>query len=185
MENPNDELIKGCIKQDRRSQELLYNTFSKKMYQVCLSYTKNRDEAKDVLQDGFIKVFKSINTFKGEVDLERWIRRIIVNTSIDYYRKSLKELKPIDISEVTNLASELNYLETIGANDLLGLVRKLPDGARVIFNLYAVEGYTHKEISEMINISEGTSKSQFSRGKQLLQKMIMDLNKQKTIVELN
>jgi RNA polymerase sigma-70 factor (ECF subfamily) len=185
MENPNEELIQGCIKQDRRSQELLYNTYSKKMYQVCLSYTKNRDEAKDVLQDGFIKVFKSINTFKGEVDLERWIRRIIVNTSIDYYRKNLKELKSIDISEISNLPSEYNMLESMGANDLLGLVRKLPDGARIIFNLYAVEGYTHKEIAEMINISEGTSKSQFSRGKQLLQKMILDINKPQTAVELN
>ena len=113
MENPNAELIQGCIKQDRRSQEMLYNTFSKKMYQVCLGYTKNRDEAKDVLQDGFIKVFKSIGSFKGEVDLERWIRRIIVNTSIDYYRKSLKELKSVYISEVTKLASEINLLETM------------------------------------------------------------------------
>lgn len=169
MGNSYQELIRNCIKQDRKAQELLYHTFSKKMYGVCLGYAKDRDDAKDILQEGFIKVFTNLKNYTTEGNLEGWIRKIIVNTAIDHYRKSTKEHTSVNIENIPEIETSCSVLEAMGAKELIVLIHKLPEGARIIFNLYVVEGYTHKEIAEIMNISEGTSKSQFSRGKQLLQ----------------
>lgn len=164
-----EKIINGCIHGDRNSQELLYRKFGNKMYSVCLVYANDRDEAKDILQEGFIKVFTSIKKYNGDGSLGGWIRRIIVNTAIDYYRKTLKEQKNEEIENAGNIEMNFDVLEGMQAKELMELVRKLPEGARLVFNLYVVEGYNHKEIAEMLNINIGTSKSQFARAKSILQ----------------
>lgn len=142
------------------------------MFGVCLGYANGRDQAKDMLQDGFIKIFASIKNYNNNGSLEGWVRRIIVNTAIDYYRKSIKELNKVDIEEAENMDIETSILENIYEKELLNLIQKLPEGCRIIFNLYVIEGYNHLEISELLNISQGTSKSQFSRARLLLKEMI-------------
>ena len=170
-----NELIIGCIKKNRKYQELLYRKYAGKMYAVCLNYAKDRQLAQDILQDGFIKVFSKIKDFQQNGSLEGWIRRIIVNTAIDYHRKVKRynDLLEQEIKNEDNINSENTIIENINAEDILNHLKKLPSGARMVFNLYAVEGYSHKEISEKLNISEGTSKSQFSRARSLLQQWLM------------
>lgn len=183
MENSYEELIKDCLKQDRKAQEQLYHAFSKKMYGICLGYAKDRDEAKDILQEGFIKIFTNLKNYTAKGSFEGWIRKIIVHTAIDHYRKSMKESASVNIENIAEIQTTYSVLETMGAKELLILIHKLPEGARVIFNLYVVEGYTHKEIAELLNISEGTSKSQFSRGKQLLQAWVSKLYSNNSFIE--
>lgn len=142
------------------------------MFGICLGYANDRDQAKDILQDGFIKIFASIKNYNNNGSLEWWVRRIIVNTAIDYYRKSIKELNNVDIEEAENMDGETSILENIYEKELLSLIQKLPEGSRIIFNLFVIEGYNHLEISELLNISQGTSKSQFSRARLLLKEMI-------------
>ncbi|MDN3668084.1 RNA polymerase sigma factor [Echinicola jeungdonensis] len=169
------ELVKGCIKGNRKLQEQLYRTYASKMYSICLSYANRREEGMDILQEGFVKVFRQIKTFKFQGSLEGWIRRIIVRTAIDHFRK-YKEERDLSASEFLEVEDgrSLSALENMALEDLMGYLQKLPEGARVVFNLYAIEGYNHREIAELINISEGTSKSQYSRAKGLLQSWIME-----------
>jgi RNA polymerase sigma-70 factor (ECF subfamily) len=169
------ELVEGCLQGRRESQQQLYKKYASKMFGVCLGYAKDRDDAKDILQEGFIKVFGSLKNYKGDGSLEGWVRRIIVNTAIDYYRKALKERNSVDIEDARDLPVEVSVLERMQASELLELVNRLPDGARLIFNLYVVEGYTHKEIAEMLQINQGTSKSQFARARALLQDLVAKL----------
>jgi RNA polymerase sigma factor (sigma-70 family) len=162
-----ESLVEGCIKNNRKIQELLYRKFSKEMYNICLSYEENRDEAKDILQEGFIKVFRSIKTYDKKGSLKGWIRRIITNTAIDHWRRSSKVCQFLSTDDLTSQAKSLDSPSTsINYSDLLNLLSRLPSGARIIFNLFALEGYSHKEIAEKLNISEGTSKSQVNRAKQ-------------------
>ncbi len=164
------ELIKGCISNNRKYQRLLYEKYARLMYNICLSYTNERASAQDVLQEGFIKVFKKIKYFKGDGSLEGWIRRIMTNTAIDHLRKKSRLHNHLEysdhIKEDIEIKSEI--LDNINAESILSRVKQLPDGAKAVFNLYALEGYTHKEIAKTLNISEGTSKSQFNRAKTLL-----------------
>lgn len=171
------ELVEGCLQGRRDSQHQLYKKYASKMFGVCLGYAKDRDDAKDILQEGFIKVFGSLKNYKGEGSLEGWVRRIIVNTAIDYYRKALKERNSVNIEDARDLPVEVSVLERMQAGELLELVNRLPDGAKLIFNLYVVEGYTHKEIAEMLQINQGTSKSQFARARMLLQDLISKVYK--------
>ncbi|MFH1321198.1 MAG: sigma-70 family RNA polymerase sigma factor [Bacteroidota bacterium] len=168
-----EHLVKGCVDNNVVSQKRLYDLYSKKMMGVCLRYSGNYDEAQDILQEGFIKVFKKINTFKGSGSLEGWIRKIIVNTALENHRRSNVLRLSTDIQDVEPfLETNENIIESLAAKELLNIIQRLPEGYRVIFNLYAVEGYSHKEIAEQLNISESTSKSQYSRARILLQKMI-------------
>ncbi len=184
MQKPLEEIVKGCIDNDRKSQEMLYHTFSNIMYGVCLNYTKNRDEAKDVLQEGFIKVFKNIHKYSGEGNLEGWIRKIMVNTSIDSYRIRARKKTHINIDNVPDIQMvDYSILEAISANEILNLIQKLPEGAKIIFNLHVLEGYTHDEIANMLDIAEGTSKSQFWRAKKLLQRMLNSVYDENLSVE--
>lgn len=170
------ELIKGCIKKDRKFQELLYREYAKTMYAICLSYAKDRSTAQDILQDGFIKVFEKISTFKQQGSLEGWIKRVISHTAVDHFRKRSTLNNYVDYEQAFEERDPGgNALDYLNAEEVLEQVRKLPDGARVIFNLYAIEGYSHKEISQELNISEGTSKSQFSRARSILQKLLTGL----------
>ena len=147
------------------------------MYAVCLSYAKDRSSAQDILQDGFVKVFEKMKSYNHDGSLEGWIRRIISNTAVDHYRKKSTLNKFIEFEDSpTDTRGQNNVFESLHAEEILKQLRKLPDGAQVIFNLYAVEGFSHKEISEKLQISEGTSKSQLSRAKNLLQKLLNDLS---------
>lgn len=168
-----EQIVKGCLENNEQIQRELFERFKNKMMGVCLRYTDDADEAQDILQNGFIKVFENIHTFKGTGVLEGWIRKIMVNTALNNYRKKKHERNHLDVDSVDYLLEANTYeFETLAAKDLLGIINTLPTGFRTVFNLYAIEGYSHKEIAAQLGISEGTSKSQYSRAKAHLQKII-------------
>jgi len=153
-------------------QEELYRRFSPRMYSVCLRYAGNTEEAEDILQEGFIKVFRKLDSFRGEGSFEGWIRRIFVNTAIEHFRRK-RYLQPVTEKEENTLeGSYLSVLDDLAERDIMALVRQLSPGYRTVFNMYVVEGYTHKEIGDIMGISEGTSKSQLSRAKIILQDLV-------------
>lgn len=175
-----EDILEGCRKNDRRYQEILYRKYAPVMYTVCLGYAGDRSAAQDILQDGFIKVFQNIKMFNGNnrnSTLEGWIRRILVNTAIDYFRKKKRLNNIISENEHFDIINndDVNGLEKLEMEDLIKQLNRLPEGARIIFNMFALEGYSHKEIADRLSITEGTSKSQFSRARGLLKKMIGDL----------
>jgi len=166
------DLIQGCMEGNRRMQEELYKRFSPRMYAVCLRYAGNAEEAEDILQEGFIKVFKKLNSFRSEGSFEGWVRRIFVNTAIEHFRKK-RYLQPVTEKEENTIEGKyFSVLDELAEKDILALVQELSPGYRTVFNMYVVEGYTHKEIADMLEISEGTSKSQLSRAKVILQDMV-------------
>jgi RNA polymerase sigma factor (sigma-70 family) len=166
------DLIKGCMEGNRRMQEELYNRFSPRMYAVCLRYAGNAEEAEDILQEGFIKIFKKLDSFRGDGSFEGWIRRIFVNTAIEHFRRK-RYLMPVTEKEENTLEGKYtSVLDDLAAKDIMALIQELSPGYRTVFNMYVVEGYTHKEIADMLSISEGTSKSQLSRAKVILQDMV-------------
>jgi RNA polymerase sigma factor (sigma-70 family) len=166
------ELIRGCLHRDRKMQEMLYHKYSAKMYAVCLRYSKNADDAQDLLQEGFIKVYKNLEKFRGDGSFEGWIRRIFVNTSIEHFRRTVNNQSLNETQEVTIEDKEWNALDTLAEKDIIGMVQELSPGYRQVFNMYVIEGYSHKDIGEILGISEGTSKSQLARAKGILQKMV-------------
>jgi RNA polymerase sigma factor (sigma-70 family) len=167
------ELIHACINGDRQSQNRLYEQFASKMFGVCMRYSKNREEAEDILQEGFIQVFKSLRHFKFAGSFEGWVRKIMVNCAIQHFRSKLKMHPVVDIenSQVAEMSNE-NIIEGLQKKDLLKMVQALPPSYRMIFNLYVFEGMKHREIAELLDISEGTSKSNFFDAKLLLQKAV-------------
>jgi len=170
------QLIEGCKQHNPKAQKALYDTYARKMMSVCLRYGSNRETAEDLLQEGFIKVFSAIGSFEGSGSFEGWMRRIFVNTALEYLRKNdiLKESVEIDNTEVLQ---EVDYsaIERISADELMELIAELPPGFRTVFNMFAIEGYSHREIAETLNINESTSRSQYTRAKRLLQKWIKEL----------
>lgn len=153
-------------------QQELYSRFASKMYGVCLRYAGNAEEAEDILQEGFIKVFNKISSYRGEGSFEGWVRRIFVNTAIEHFRKKIY-LQPITETEENTVEGKyLSVLDNLAEKDIVQLIQQLSPGYRTVFNMYVVEGYTHKQIAEMLGISEGTSKSQLSRAKLILQELI-------------
>ena len=175
------DLITGCIDGNRRMQEELYSRFSPRMYAVCLRYAGNAEEAEDILQDGFIKIFNKLGSFRKEGSFEGWIRRVFVNTAIEHFRRK-RYLQPVTEKEENTLEGNyLSILDDLAERDILELVQQLSPGYRTVFNMYVVEGYTHKEIGEMLGISEGTSKSQLSRAKVILQQMVKKFIEEKEI----
>jgi len=164
-----EEILKGCRKNKRQYQEMLYRKYAKKMYGICLSYAGDRAMAQDMLQESFIKIFNRIKDFKQEGSLEGWIRKIVTHTAIDLLRQQKRTQNFISDNEEINEGSyESDALQNLQTEDVLNQVSRLPEGARLVFNLYALEGYTHKEIAVKLNITEGTSKSQFNRARKLL-----------------
>jgi RNA polymerase sigma-70 factor (ECF subfamily) len=150
----------------------LYQQFAPKMYGVCLRYAGNAEEAEDIVQEGFIKIFNKIGSYRGDGSFEGWIRRIFVNTAIEHFRKKTY-LQPLtEVEENTMEGKYLSVLDKLAEKDIIQLVQQLSPGYRTVFNMYVVEGYTHKQIAEALGISEGTSKSQLSRAKQILQDMV-------------
>ena len=172
-----NELIKRCIAGERKAQELLYRQFASKMLGVCFRYATDKMEAEDMLQNGFIRVFQKLGDYRGEGSFEGWIRRIMVHSSIEYYRKHHKMMQVVDIEEAGN-ESSVNPLATakLAAEDLLALIGQLSTGYRIVFNLYAIEGYSHKEIADMLDIEESTSRSQYTRAKQMLEDILIKKN---------
>lgn len=168
-----EQIVQGCIQKNALAQKYLYDKFSRKMMGVCLRYADSTEEAEDVVQNGFISVFENIESFRGSGSLEGWIRKIMVNTALTQIRKNKKLRQNVELDSVEFMLPSSNHLnESFAAKDLLKIIQTLPTGFRTVFNLYAIEGYSHKEIGEMLNISEGTSKSQYSRAKAHLQKLI-------------
>ena len=168
-------LVDGCRNQDRAAQRLLYERFAGKLFAVCKRYIKDPDEAADVLQDSFVKVFRHMDQFRFECPLEAWLKRIAINTALKHLRKNKPFEHMTDVDEVANfLPQNADVLPTLNYQYLLQLVQQLPTGCRTVFNLYAIEGYTHPEIAALMGISEGTSKSQFFRARGLLQQKLLN-----------
>ncbi|MEJ5055056.1 RNA polymerase sigma factor [Sphingobacterium sp. MYb382] len=174
-----DSIWTKCVAGDRKAQFQLYQQFSSQMFTVCLRYAQHHDEAEDILQMGFIKVFSKCTLFDNKGSLEGWIRRIMVNTAIEIHRRnkknffeSLAERHEVIPANTNQQDGNLHY------QDLMKLVHSLPLGYRTVFNMYAIEGYSHKEIAEMLSISEGNSKSQLSRARQWLKDKLVQLEKQ-------
>ncbi|OFX47064.1 MAG: hypothetical protein A2046_11860 [Bacteroidetes bacterium GWA2_30_7] len=163
------DLVIRCLKNDLIAQNKLYKAYSRKMYAVCWRFARVGAEADDILQEGFIKVFTKLSSFRHEGSLEGWIRRIIVNTALTYIKKHSEYKQEVDIENIGSCEIiEDDAIANLSKEDILKLVKELPDGKRMIFNLYVYEGYSHKEIAEMLNINEGTSKGQLSKAKQML-----------------
>lgn len=174
-----EQLIDGCKARNPLSQRNLYEKYSRKMMGVCLRYTNNRDEAEDVLQDGFVKVFEKIGSFQSQGSFEGWLRRIFVNTSLDSIRKNKENNLLADIEQVGySLDSGSSVESDLNAEELLKILNQIPAGYKIVFNMFVIEGYSHKEIADELGVSESTSKTQFLRAKAYLMKV---MQKQKMI----
>ncbi|MEP6682891.1 MAG: RNA polymerase sigma factor [Parafilimonas sp.] len=163
------ELVKNCLKGNSEAQKNLYNHFAPSMFSVCYRYTKSVADAEDVLQEGFVKVFNNLNRFRYEGELNAWIRRIMVNTALNYLKQNKRYSGDLSYEEISlHPVSSENPDINIEAKELADLIRQLPTGCQIIFNLHAVEGYTHVEVGEMLGIHEGTSRSQYARARSIM-----------------
>jgi RNA polymerase sigma-70 factor (ECF subfamily) len=170
-----EQIIAGCVRGERKFQELLYHNFSSKMFAVCMRYANDYSSAEDLLQDGFVKVYKNLDKFRSEGSFEGWIRRIFVNNSIEHFRRKANLYVVQETEALTYEYYDDNALQKLMKDDLMKVIQSLSVGYRTIFNLYVIEGYSHKEIGDMLNITEGTSKSQLARARYLLQKKVSEL----------
>ncbi len=167
------DLVKECLSNNAKAHEEFYRRYATKMYGVCLRFAKNKMEADDIMQEGFIKAYTNLKSFRNEGSLEGWVRRTIVNTAINHVKKFAKYKKDLDIETaepVQNLNS--NVVDKISVDELLRLIKELPIGYKMVFNLNVMEGYTHREIGALLDISENTSKSQLSRARHTLQRKV-------------
>lgn len=168
-----EQLIESCKRGDRAGQKELYNRFARKMMGVCYRYVNDMETSSDLVQDGFVKVFQSLDSYTGLGSFEGWVRKIFVNTALEYLRKNDVLREAVDLDNTTELTHpDSSAISSMTANELMKLVQELPSGFRMVFNLFAIEGYSHKEIGDMLNITESTSRSQYTRARQLLQKKI-------------
>ena len=174
------ELIRGCLRNDRRCQKLLFEKYSPDMMAICMRYSRDRDDAKDILQDSFIKVFSKFDLFTGDGTIRGWIQSIVVRTAIDHYRKQQREHK--------NIVSEDDYWESgenaeieadLAAEEIVKIIQNLPHLQRTVFNLFAIEGYSHKEIAEELEITEGTSKWYLCEARKTLKQILSPVYSQK------
>ncbi len=173
------KLIDECIKGKREAQKKLYDVLAAKMFGVSLRYAANKEEAEDILQDGFIKLFQNLQNYKGKGSFDGWAKRIFINTAIDSYYNKSKSLKSVDTlwESSEGIIQDNDVLSDITVEETMRLIQQLPEGKRSVFNLYAIEGYTHKEIAKMLNISENTSKSQLAKARKILTKRMNQINK--------
>jgi len=174
-----EELIKGCIRENAACQKEVFNRFAGSMLGVCQRYARNSADAEDILQDAFIKIFNKIGQFKFEGSFEGWIRRIVVNTALKKYSliRYDKEFSGYEVNESQVVQTDAAAYSHLTEKDLLVLINSLPDGYRLIFNLYVIEGYQHEEIATMLGIQPGTSRSQLVKARTMLQKQILQLQK--------
>ena len=177
-DNP-EELLRMSVRGDRKSQEKLYRQFYGFAMGVCVRYTKNREEALEVVNDGFLKVFTKGDLYDAKYPFKAWFRKIIVNTALDFYRSQQKHYFHENIEEAFNISSnESSALSQLNHQELLKIVEQLPSGYRMVFNLFVIDGFSHEEISNQLNISVGTSKSNLSRARDVLRKMILKTEKE-------
>jgi len=175
------QIIEGCAKHDRRAQQVLYDRYSHFLLGVCLRYATDKSEAEDILQDSFLKIFFNIKDFSGTGSFIGWLRKVAVNTAITHYHKNLKHRYHIEIEEYVSVETGVLSFEEdfFNSEELFMVLNELPAGYRMVFNLYAIEGYKHKEIAEIMGIDTNTSKSQYSRAKGVIREKLEKLGKLK------
>ena len=174
-----EKIIADCINSKRSAQRLLYNKYANVLFSICLRYADSKDEAEDLLQDGFIKIFSSLKTYRNEGSFEGWLKRIMVNTAISFVRL---KIKTYSLERVEDIADEMEDDSTqylIHPSELLDILKLLPSQLRIVFNLFAIENYSHKEISEMLGISESTSRTNLFRARKMLSKMVVKYKKER------
>ncbi|MGB0838692.1 MAG: RNA polymerase sigma factor [Chitinophagales bacterium] len=169
------ELIQGCIRENRTYQRALYQRYAGKMMTVCLRYARHRLEAEDILQDGFIKVFDNMHKFQFKGSFEGWVRRIMINTALKNYRKSSFQKERIGLEDYEFDSADPKVLNYLSEQEILKAISKLPDGYKIVFNLYVIEGYSHDEIAKTLGIKASTSRSQLVKARRMLQKMLLKL----------
>ncbi len=168
-----EQMVAGCLNGEPIAQKALYQAYARKMMSICMRYAPDREHAQDILQDGFVKVFQKIGNYRKEGPLGGWIARTIVNTALDQIRRNKPFEHSLDLTEAEHLhATDEQAVSALSTGELMKLIQALPPGYRTIFNLFAIEGYPHKEIAEMLGISENTSKSQFMKARAYLRKML-------------
>jgi RNA polymerase sigma factor (sigma-70 family) len=183
-------ILKGCREGKRIAQKQLYDKYVSLMLAICLRYSKSRDEAEDLLQEGFLKIFQNINTYRKQGSLEGWIKRIMINHALNQYKKNRKipfaeDVDSINENEILSVHEEIEKNEPVPAETLLAMIQSLPEGYRMVFNLYVFEGYSHREIAEAINFSENTSKTQLMKARRQLQEKIFEYTNMKETAFVN
>jgi RNA polymerase sigma factor (sigma-70 family) len=168
------ELISACVEGKGKAQQFLYDKYSRVMFGICLRYSNTYDEAKDILQDGFIKVFTKLGQFGFQGSFEGWMKRIFVNTALEYYRSQKNHMYHDDVESAFEIQHQDYTIDKMGQQEILAIIQSMAPGYRNVLNLYIIEGYSHAEIAEMLQISEGTSKSQLSRARTILQQAILN-----------
>lgn len=175
-----DKIIQGCQKGDRICQKRLFDLYASKMLAVCMRYSRNQMEAEDLLQDGFIKVFTNLDQYKSEGPFEQWVRRIMINNAIKNCHKKSFQNEYSAGDDIPELFEQPEVIDNMAERELLKIINELPEGYRMVFNLYAIEGYSHREISESLHIEESTSRSQLVKARKVLQDKL--LKHQKAII---
>ncbi|MBC8172944.1 MAG: RNA polymerase sigma factor [Chitinophagales bacterium] len=171
-QSTDQQIIEHCIAGERPAQKALYDKYSSKMMGICLRYANDYQSAEDILQEGFVKAFRNIGKFRHEGSFEGWLRRIMVNTAIEIHRRKNNMYPILEVDNIDIPLIHEDAVSMLAKEDIMVMVRKLSPGYRTVFNLYAIEGYSHKEIAEQLNISEGTSKSQLARARYILMKQV-------------
>lgn len=177
-----EKLIKGCSKSDRKAQETLFSLYYGYAMSIALRYSYSHEKAADITNEGFLKVFSSIQLFRGEAEFKSWLRKIIVNTALDHYRKEKKHEKQVLLENGFNELADESVLDQLQADDIMKMVQNLPEIYRFTFNLYEIEGYSHEEIASILGTTAGTSRANLSRAKQLLRQMILNLSAYERVV---
>lgn len=172
-----EDLLEECKAGNKQAWDLLYRHTSRKMFAICMRYAKNRMEAEDILQTSYVKVFQKIREYRGEGSFEGWIKRIIINCAIESYRKNLHTLKVVQFDQEYEQPITVFDFSHLEMQDLMKVIQKLSDGYRIVFNMYVIEGYSHKEIGKMLGISEKASRTQLSRARAILKQKILKLEK--------
>ena len=172
-----DQIINGCLLGDRFCQKALFDRFSGRKFSVCLRYAKTKADAEDLVQDGFVKVFLNLEQYKNDGPFEQWVRRIMINNAIKKYHKKSNQNEYSSSDYLPEEAIEPDVVNKLGEGELLKIIAELPDGFRMVFNLYAIEGYSHKEVSELLHIEESTSRSQLTKARKILQEKLLKFQK--------
>ena len=175
------EIIDGCCRKDKKAQKALFDRYKSVLLGVCIRYSDRREEAEDILQEGFVKIYVNIQDFTGKGSFINWMKKIMINTAITHYHRNLKHQYHKDIEDIreTDISGYEFEMTDFTNEELLKVITALPEGYRMVFNLYAVEGYKHKEIAEFLEIEVNTSKSQYSRARSLIRKKLFELKKER------
>ena len=171
------ELIALCIQGDSFSCKQLFDTYSGKMMGICYRFARDRNEAEDILQEGFVRIFNKLDLFNGNGSLEAWMRRVIINTAIKYKQKHIIKHNYYELDNVHAMDGKPSVIDTISKDEIMKLIQSLPEGYRIVFNLYVIEGYSHKEIADALNIGESTSRSQLVKARGMLKEKLLNLRK--------